>query len=348
MSTYGRRRRKRNNSLTGVAVFIIAAMIFLLLSTTVFFNLEKISVTGESGYTAQEIIDASGLKAGDNLVRTGTEKCAQRIESKLPYVEKATVSRSFPNTMVINIEPSIPAANFRCDGYILLISRGGKVLEKIDEPKVGLLNFTGVDPSPEIKPGDKFVSADEHKTDAIDELLKLFVEAKDAAHSSDGENDTAETSVTEPVTETEEEYDPASFYEEDSQEDNTDDTSGSEYLPEDEEKSFADKVTLIDVTDRAALSYTYDGRIVVKLGSVNDLDYKLNFSRTIVTESIGDRTEGVLTILSDSKSASFLDKETMEYNAQVFSNNMAAQTAVPEETYEEEEETEQSYDPIME
>lgn len=271
MSTrdYSRRRRRSNHSLTGIVVFVIAAGIFLLLSTTVFFNVEHITVTGASNYTAQEIIDASGIVAGDNLVRTSTEKCAERIESKLVYIEHAKITRSFPNTMVIDVEACVPTANFFCDDHILLISSGGKILEEIADPKAGLLNFMGTAPMPGLLPGDKFESIDEYKTSAIAKLMEYFNPGGSA-----------------------------------------------------EEIGLREKVTLIDVTERSSLSYTYDGRIVVNLGSVNDIDYKINFSNEIISNNIGERTEGMLRILSDSQSAQFLDKDSLEHNAQVFNENM--------------------------
>lgn len=273
---YGRRRR--NNSLTGVIVFIAAAGILAILSTTVFFNVENITVTGSSNYTAQEIIDASGIKAGDNLVRTNTKKCAKQIESQLVYIETAVITRAFPNTMVIEVAASEPAANFIEGNKTLLISTGGKVLDNLTEPKAGLLNFTGTSPNPSLLPGDKFESDDSHKTDAINKLMNYFNE-KDSSH-----------------------------------------------------------ITLIDVSNYAAISYTHDNRIVVELGTVNDLEYKINFSQEIINQKIGEKTEGVLTILSDSNRASFLDKESLEHNAKVYNDNIAALNKETSETAEDDEE----------
>lgn len=298
MSAY----RKKHRRFSGVLLFLLAASIMLVLSTTLLFNVENVNVTGASNYTAEEIIDASGIKAGDNLVRTASDRMASRIEEKLVYVENAEITRAFPDTLVINVEASVPAANFLCDKYVLLISSTGKVLEQLGEPKAGLLNFTGTDPKDGLLPGDVFESADEHKTTVINELMDYYAKRS--------------------------------------------------------EKS--EKVTLIDVSDRSNISYTYDDRIVVKLGTVNDIDYKMDFSRKIVTTQIGERTQGVLTILSDAKGASFLDKDSLENNARVYSENMAAiEASMAAETGESEEsETEEtteissgnssSIDPIME
>lgn len=276
------RKKKKNNSATGILVFLFAAAVFLLLSTTVFFNIENITVSGASNYTADEIIEASGIKAGDNLVRTSTDKCAAQIESRLVYIEKAKVTRSFPSTLVITVEASVPAANFVCDDSILLISGGGKVLDKIQEEKAGLLDFMGTDPMPDLIPGAMFKSSDEHKDNAVKKLMEYFAE------------------------------------------------NGSE------------NITSVDVTDRSEISYTYDGRITVKLGSINDLEYKMKFSEEIIRTKIGEKTEGVLTILSDSSGASFLDKESLENNARIYGENMEMRNA--EETAEDESSTETSAD----
>lgn len=268
------RKKKKNNSATGILVFLFAAAVFLLLSTTVFFNVEHITVSGASNYTADEIIEASGIKAGDNLVRTSTDKCAEQIESRLVYIENAKVTRSFPSTLVITVEASVPAANFICDDYILLISGGGKVLDKIQEEKAGLLDFTGTDPMPDLIPGAMFQSSDEHKDNAVKKLMEYFA------------------------------------------------ANGSE------------NITLVDVTDRSEISYTYDNRITVKIGSINDLEYKMKFSEEIITTKIGEKTEGVLTILSDSSGASFLDKESLENNARIYGENMELRNAAETETDE--------------
>lgn len=91
-----RRRHKQRHTLTGIVVFIIVAGIFLLLSTTVLFNVENIRVTGASNYTPQEIIDASGVEAGDNLVRLSTDKVSSQITSRLVYIEKHILAAHSP------------------------------------------------------------------------------------------------------------------------------------------------------------------------------------------------------------------------------------------------------------
>lgn len=287
-----RRRRNRSGSATGIIVFLFVAGVFILLSTTVFFNVETLRVTGASNYTAQEIIDASGIKAGDNIVRLNASKCCDEIEKKLVYIEKCTIKRSFPGTLTINVEASVPFANFiKDDNTCMLISSGGKILEMSTDARAGLLNFSGISPAADLTAGMQFASEDEVKDLAIDNLMEYF-----SSHDTE-------------------------------------------------------KITGIDVSDRADIKYTYDGRITVKMGSVNDLEYKMNFSNKIITTKIGDKTEGILTLMSDSDGASFLDKESLENNAKVFGENMAALTEQSDENtddYDETGENTSKQDPIME
>lgn len=273
-----RRQKDGYRPLTIFIVVVVTFAVFMLLSTTLLFNTATVRITGSSNYTADEIVAASGIKAGDNLVRLNAGKCEKAIESSLAYIEKAKVSRAFPSTIVISVEACVPTANFICDESTLLISAGGKVLEVTGEPKMGLLNFKGTEPAPELVPGDAFRSADEHKDPAITTLMDYFSASK-----------------------------------------------------------MADKVTLIDLSNRSEISYTYDNRITVQLGSINDIEYKIKFSEEIIRTKIGDKTEGVLTILSNAKGASFLDKESLEHNAQVYNENMEALNNADDEDGDDED-----------
>lgn len=284
-----RRKKKNSGTASGILLFLVVITIVVMLSMTVFFNIETVKVTGASNYTAEEIIAASGLTPESNLIRLNGEKCSNNILQKLVYIEEAEISRSFPSTLVINVTASVPEANFITDSGTLLISSGGKVLDKLPEPRAGLVSFFGTEPDYSLVPGDKFASSDELKTSSVYKLLDALKARSD------------------------------------------------------------EKITKVDITDNGNITYLYDNRITVEMGSINDLEYKLDFSGEIIKKKIGEKTEGVLTILSDSNRASFLDKDSLEKNAEVFSQNMAAQTEPSETEESEESETEAtSIDPIME
>ena len=364
----------------GIIVFLAAAGIFVLLSTTVFFNIETVEVTGASNYSVQEIIAASKISAGDNLVKLNTAKCSDNIVKELVYIENAVVTRSFPATIVINVEACVPAANFITERGTLLVSRGGKILDTIPEPKAGLLNVYGATPRVDLGAGDMFTSTDEQKDAAIELFMTLLLEAAEkegykspmellekqaVSGSVTTQSDiSSETTTAESESEIASEDDPEAVdaLSEAVTEVPEENTEGQEAVQTEPEASAAEteaavtisaakdmeeimehplNITSIDVSERSDLSFIYDDRITVKLGAVIDLEYKINFALEIIRKQIGEKTEGVLTILSDAKSASFLDKESLENNARVYSDNLAAMTSA-ESVSEEDAETEET------
>lgn len=126
------KKRKLKNAGFAATVVSIILIIGIVLSLTVFFRSEQFAVEGAERYSAQDIIDASGLKLGENLFLTDKGAGEDRIESALPYVEEAKISIRIPNTMVITVTESKPAFIFKSGGNYIIVSSQGKVMEKIE------------------------------------------------------------------------------------------------------------------------------------------------------------------------------------------------------------------------
>ncbi|MBE6824684.1 MAG: FtsQ-type POTRA domain-containing protein [Ruminococcaceae bacterium] len=77
-------------------------------------------------------------------------------------------------------------------------------------------------------------------------------------------------------------------------------------------------ITEIDATDTASISFTYDGRIKVKLGVPEDLSYKVRTAMTIINEKLdvhgSSTTEGELDVSScnETKKSYFRDKSLID------------------------------------
>lgn len=171
-----RKKYKRNYSLSFMLILFIAVIVFFILSVTVFFNIEEVRIVGSSIYTAEEIIDSSALRAGDNMIRTNMGKCEKTICDKLVYIENAKVKRIFPNTIEIDVSPSIEASLLSYGNEFFLTSKQGKILNILDTPKDGLVEIDGVEPLEDLSIGDTFQSADESKTKIIDEISQYDFE----------------------------------------------------------------------------------------------------------------------------------------------------------------------------
>lgn len=255
------REKTRRMRLYVIIIIAVVGIVFAVLVFNVFFNIQTVEVAGSTNYTADEIFEASGITVGDNMLRENTDRCSENITSKLVYVESAQVKKIYPNTIKITVEASVPFANVRTANGCMLISQGGKVLEKLINPRSGIMEIEGAEADLTLEIGDRLVSVDENKTKDIYTLLEAFYN---------------------------------SGYE-----------TGS--------------VTNIDISDRSDVSFVYDGRILVRLGVISDIDYKLDFVSEIVTNQIGTGIRGTLKLLPDS--AQFLDEAGIDENERIFEAN---------------------------
>lgn len=107
MSAARNRKRSRRNrgrfSLLFKLLAIAAVGAALTVGATVFFQLEQVVVVGNQRYTAQEVEQASGLQAGDNLFRLNKYEIKNEILRKLPYVEGVNIVRHLPSTIQITV-----------------------------------------------------------------------------------------------------------------------------------------------------------------------------------------------------------------------------------------------------
>ncbi|HIR64689.1 MAG TPA: FtsQ-type POTRA domain-containing protein [Candidatus Faecousia faecigallinarum] len=144
-----------------------AVVLALILGLTIFFRVQNIRVTGNGKYTAQEIIDASGIDGGENLLLLGKSKAAGQILNRLPYVDQVQIGIKLPNTVNIDIvELEAVYAVSAAGGGWWLMDDGGKLLEPVEDagahiqvtgiqaenPTVGATLTPAADPEPETQP----------------------------------------------------------------------------------------------------------------------------------------------------------------------------------------------------
>lgn len=124
---------------------IIVAIIFVM---SVFFKINKIEVEGNSLYTAEDIVNASGIQKGDNLFFTNRIAAGSRVVVKLPYVDEVQITRSLPNLLTIIVKESEACACISVDDELWTISKTGKCLSVVSEeestavPRISGIKFT--------------------------------------------------------------------------------------------------------------------------------------------------------------------------------------------------------------
>lgn len=125
-----RSRKIKNIGIAAVIVTIILT-IGIVLSLTVFFRTEEFTVEGAEHYSAQDIIDASGMTLGENLFLSDKKTGEENIELELPYIEQADISIKIPNTIVITVTESEPSFIVQNGDEYAILNAEGKVLEKV-------------------------------------------------------------------------------------------------------------------------------------------------------------------------------------------------------------------------
>lgn len=165
------KHRRSNMTLHYSLIAFIVLVIFIILSVTVFFNVETAEVVGSSIYSADEIISASGIKGGDNMVRKNMSKVENAITSELVYIETAEIKRKLPSTLEIEITPCIETASLETEEGFMIVSESGKILKFSEEPAEDTLVFYGTEPAEGMQTGMTFASEDEDKTEVIFELM---------------------------------------------------------------------------------------------------------------------------------------------------------------------------------
>ena len=134
-----RRRRRRRHHRRGfgilyklLSVVLISAAIVVAL--TLFFRVETIDVTGATRYTGEEVIDASGIKDGDNLFLLNKYAIADSIRARLPYVSSISISRRLPDTLIIEVTDGVPGGVILYENeYWTVSAKNGRLMGKQSE-----------------------------------------------------------------------------------------------------------------------------------------------------------------------------------------------------------------------
>lgn len=130
------RRRKSNRRRRGhfgvlyklLSVLVICGAIIAAL--TLFFRVDTVVVTGQQRYTEQQVREAAGVEAGDNLYLLNKNTVANNIVEALPYIEHIRINRKLPDTLLIEVKECGTALAAIQDGYAWYISPGGKIVEQ--------------------------------------------------------------------------------------------------------------------------------------------------------------------------------------------------------------------------
>lgn len=268
-----RKRRRRRRGRRGGAgalltffalVLIIAAVVAAL---TIFFKIQKVTVTGESRYPAAELAAASGIETGRNMFLFNKIKAIEGLFAQYPYLDEISIRRHLPDTVDITVTECQPMA----------------VLHSLSE-------YT----PPKLKATDEPVTTVKEEYYLIDIKGKLL----ELVDAEAGQNYCLieGASLKNPAVG---KY--ASFAEEQKQK------PLFLVLNSLNDHDILLNVDLIDITETYNISFRYTHRFLVKIGSVDELEKKIDCMNAVIDdERVGANDVGIIDVSSPGTAVRFI------------------------------------------
>ena len=162
------KRKRRNKKLFAVvtvaAVMVLAGLCALVYCFVYGAPIAKITVTGKTDYTSEQIIDASGIRIGDNMLRVGKKEVNRAVCGALPYVASVKVEYKLPDTLSLRVTPATEKYLIVGKKNYICLSESGKVLSlKKKKVKEGQFRLEGFDEQTAIEGGTFTPEGDNEK-----------------------------------------------------------------------------------------------------------------------------------------------------------------------------------------
>ena len=130
-SLAAKRKRRRIILLSAVGILVISTVLVVL--SVVFCRVAKFTVTGESPYSRDEIVNSIKACEGKSLFFIKTESLEDLVESALPYTDNVRISKQYPRGLRIEVSTAKKAYAVELSKNYYAVTNGKlKVLEATD------------------------------------------------------------------------------------------------------------------------------------------------------------------------------------------------------------------------
>ena len=175
-------KRKRNFRIAIVVVGFLMAISLVISPILIFtlFRVESFTVEGAGIYTTEEVVSASGIAVGKNLLFANLDEAADNIEKLLPYTDEVKITKKLPDEIIIRCGSTEKSfAIEMSNGLYALADSNLKILEIVGKKPVGVALRVGALPyKAEIGEIAEFdvIQDGEKKDEFVDEPLNLLLE----------------------------------------------------------------------------------------------------------------------------------------------------------------------------
>ena len=128
-----RNRRRRRGSLGPLlrVLSVLLTAVAVVAALTLFFKVDQVVVSGNSRYSAEEIIDVSGVEQGDNLILMDKYHIAEKLYTQLPYITEVRINRKLPDVLMVEVVETQAVAAIKGGSSTWLMDSSGKLLEVV-------------------------------------------------------------------------------------------------------------------------------------------------------------------------------------------------------------------------
>ena len=248
------RRRRIIRRLTALAMLLCVIAAGIYLTVTMLFKVSAIQVrtadgvvSEAGGYSSEQIVQALGVNLEENIFSFDPASKAAALEQVFPMLENIRVERDYPGTVVIQVTEAQPAYTMQTSGGWLTLSASLKILSSDAAQPAGLPTLYGGEPVSQT-PGTQ---------------LSFEQPAPASSAASDSASGTAEEVGDKRL------------------------DSLNTLLAALDALGMRGDVTRIEFADPEEMSFLYQDRISVLLGTLNELDYKLKLAQHVLLNADG-------------------------------------------------------------
>jgi len=145
-SVESERRRRRRRRLLGVVVLAVVAAGAWFVTRTSLLDVDTIRVQGAVHESDDEVLAASGLRPGDQLLDIDAGAVAAKVE-QLPWIDTARVRTGLDGVVTVDVTERVPVAIVADSmGGRHLVDASGRLLGPAAEDPTGMTWLEGVTP----------------------------------------------------------------------------------------------------------------------------------------------------------------------------------------------------------
>lgn len=124
-----KRRKRKPSRLAYIVLFVTLAVCACAVFIPSVFKVKEVKVSGNAPYTAQQVTQASGIKAGDGLFAINKANVVGRICSRLPNIGEVKISLKPLSTVEIRTAQAVPRYILQYSGGFAVTDNAFRVLE---------------------------------------------------------------------------------------------------------------------------------------------------------------------------------------------------------------------------